>query len=307
MTEDKIVEWHHWLNGHEFEQTPRDNEGQGSLTCHSPRGHKESDMTLWLNNSSGGNANLKERWPDICASRSKAVPSKKPNLNPTATGVLCLTPHLCAHCWPPLWAPSSGQHNLSSLCPRASPARGKRSPCDLLRGSQIPSGGASVGLHLWELKFEMGKRPEQTPHQVTYQWQTSMWKDKTTSHVIREMRTKATFWYHCIPNRTAKTQNTDDTKCWWVHGLPGTLITAGGNAKCCSRVGTYCDNFLENKDFLTIRFNSRAPWHLPKGVENWTEIFIAALMIVAQTGSKQNVLSKWINCSPSRQWNITQH
>ena len=30
-TEDKMVGWHHQLNGHEFEQAPGDNEGQGSL------------------------------------------------------------------------------------------------------------------------------------------------------------------------------------------------------------------------------------------------------------------------------------
>ena len=33
VTEDKMVEWHHWLNGHEFEQIPGDSEGQGSLEC----------------------------------------------------------------------------------------------------------------------------------------------------------------------------------------------------------------------------------------------------------------------------------
>ena len=33
MTEDEIVGWHHRLNGHEFEQTPGDSEGQGSLAC----------------------------------------------------------------------------------------------------------------------------------------------------------------------------------------------------------------------------------------------------------------------------------
>ena len=33
MTEDEMVGWHHGLNGHEFEQTPRDDEGQGSLVC----------------------------------------------------------------------------------------------------------------------------------------------------------------------------------------------------------------------------------------------------------------------------------
>jgi len=33
MTDDTMVGWHHWLNGHEFEQTPRDSEAQGSLVC----------------------------------------------------------------------------------------------------------------------------------------------------------------------------------------------------------------------------------------------------------------------------------
>ena len=51
MTDDEIVRWHHRLNGHEFEQTPGDGEGHGSLECSSPRGHKESDMTELLNNS----------------------------------------------------------------------------------------------------------------------------------------------------------------------------------------------------------------------------------------------------------------
>ena len=48
-TEDEMVGWHHWLNGHEFEQTLGDGEGQGSLVCCSPWGRKESDMTEWLN------------------------------------------------------------------------------------------------------------------------------------------------------------------------------------------------------------------------------------------------------------------
>ena len=45
VTEDEIVGWHHWLNGHEFMQTPGDSEGQGSLACCGPWGRKESDMT----------------------------------------------------------------------------------------------------------------------------------------------------------------------------------------------------------------------------------------------------------------------
>ena len=45
-----MVGWHHRVNGHEFEQTPRDGGGQGSLACCSPWGRKESDMTGQLNN-----------------------------------------------------------------------------------------------------------------------------------------------------------------------------------------------------------------------------------------------------------------
>ena len=44
-TEDEMVGWHHLLNGHEFEQILVDSEGQGSLACCSPRGHKELDTT----------------------------------------------------------------------------------------------------------------------------------------------------------------------------------------------------------------------------------------------------------------------
>ena len=49
MTEDEMVGWHHWLDGHEFEQALGVGDGQGNLTCCSPWGHKESDTTEWLN------------------------------------------------------------------------------------------------------------------------------------------------------------------------------------------------------------------------------------------------------------------
>ena len=54
MTEDEMVGWHHRLNGHEFEQALGD-EGQGSLACCRPCGHKELGMTEQLNNK-------KDRW-----------------------------------------------------------------------------------------------------------------------------------------------------------------------------------------------------------------------------------------------------
>ena len=51
MTEDEMVGWHHQLDGHEFEQALGDDEGQESLACCSPWGHKELDTTELLNKS----------------------------------------------------------------------------------------------------------------------------------------------------------------------------------------------------------------------------------------------------------------
>ena len=48
-TEDETVQWYHRHSGHQFEQTPGDNEWQGSLACFSPWGRKESDTTWQLN------------------------------------------------------------------------------------------------------------------------------------------------------------------------------------------------------------------------------------------------------------------
>ena len=44
-----MVGWHHQLNGHEFEQTLEVDDGQRSLVCCSPRGHKELDTIERLN------------------------------------------------------------------------------------------------------------------------------------------------------------------------------------------------------------------------------------------------------------------
>ena len=53
-TENQMIGWHHWLNGHESEQTPGDGEGQGSVACCSSQGHKESDTTYGLNSNNKG-------------------------------------------------------------------------------------------------------------------------------------------------------------------------------------------------------------------------------------------------------------
>ena len=49
MTENEMVGWHHWLDGHKFEQALGVGDGQGGLACCSPWGHKELDTTERLN------------------------------------------------------------------------------------------------------------------------------------------------------------------------------------------------------------------------------------------------------------------
>ena len=51
MTEYEIVGWHHWLNGHEFEEALGDGDGQASLACCSPWSRKQSDKTERLHNN----------------------------------------------------------------------------------------------------------------------------------------------------------------------------------------------------------------------------------------------------------------
>ena len=49
MTGDEMVQWHHWLNGHKFEEAPGFRDGQGGLVCFSPWGRKVSGTTKHLN------------------------------------------------------------------------------------------------------------------------------------------------------------------------------------------------------------------------------------------------------------------
>ena len=51
MAEDEMVGWHHQFNGHEFEQALVVGDGQGSLACFNPWGHKQSDTTEQSNNN----------------------------------------------------------------------------------------------------------------------------------------------------------------------------------------------------------------------------------------------------------------
>ena len=71
--------WHHRLNGHEFEQAPGDSEGQRSLVCCSPWGHKEVDVTERLNdNNKGGRVGRHWHCSHIsCLSTPRARPGPR--------------------------------------------------------------------------------------------------------------------------------------------------------------------------------------------------------------------------------------
>ena len=66
--EDEMVGWHHWLSGHEFEQTPGDSEGQGRLECCSSWDHKESAQlsdwttTLFLGSDVNPSYSWRREW-----------------------------------------------------------------------------------------------------------------------------------------------------------------------------------------------------------------------------------------------------
>ena len=81
------VGWHHWLNGHESEQTLGDCEGQGKTGCCSPWSHKEYDMTEWLHNN-------KSRWDTLEADSWREMKKTNPESSndlPQAKKVVCGT------------------------------------------------------------------------------------------------------------------------------------------------------------------------------------------------------------------------
>ena len=93
-TEDEMVGWRHWLDGHEFEQAPGVGDGQGSLACWSPWSCKESEL-----NRDRLECDVAHRAPHGPALRtlpasSKAPPAPlhRPSLCPSFTGPPCTGP-----------------------------------------------------------------------------------------------------------------------------------------------------------------------------------------------------------------------
>ena len=118
-----------------------------------------------------------------------------------------------------------------------------------------------------------------------HRWQISTWKD--TTYIITEMQVKTTMGYHCTPFSMAKIWNTGNTKCWQECG-----ITKSYRWWECKMVVTLEDSLpvaYKTKHTLPIKSRNCTPYYLSKWLENscpykaWTQILIAALVIIAQT------------------------
>ena len=70
-TELEMVEWHHQLNGHEFEQAPGNGKGQGSPACCSPWGRKEPDITEQQQQQSG--QRCWEKWMKVAKNKTESI------------------------------------------------------------------------------------------------------------------------------------------------------------------------------------------------------------------------------------------
>ena len=85
MTEDEMVGRHHQFNGHEFEPTPGDSEGQGSLVCCSSRGRKEWDTTSRLSNREQVEGHTtKGLWVEVLTATSQEAPTALSHHLPTS-------------------------------------------------------------------------------------------------------------------------------------------------------------------------------------------------------------------------------
>ena len=91
--EDEVVEWHHRLNGHEFEQALGVGDGEGSLVCCSPWDFKELDTTQWLNWTYSVIRSI--FWSLLCAYVCQCFHSTPHPLHPTPPPCLLGLTHFC--------------------------------------------------------------------------------------------------------------------------------------------------------------------------------------------------------------------
>ena len=124
----------------------------------------------------------------------------------------------------------------------------------------------------------------------------------STSYIIKEMQIETR--YHHAPMRMAKIQNTDNTKCWWGCGATGTLLHCSWEWKMVQPLWKTVWRFLTKLDILlpydpVIVLLDIYPKELKTYVhmKTWTQMFIAALFIIAKTWKQPRCSSvgEWIN------------
>jgi len=145
-------------------------------------------------------------------------------------------------------------------------------------------------------------------------------KRSFTSHVIKEMQIKI-IRYHYESIRTAKIQDTDNTKCWEDVEQQELPFTAGGNAKWYSSFGRRFGNHKffsfqkkqQQQHILIIRSSNCTPWYLPKGAENvcphknlHIDVYSSFIHNHQTLETIEMFFRRWINCNISRQCNIFQ-
>ena len=127
-TEDEMVGWHYWLNGHEFEQALGDGERQGSLACCSPKGFKELDMTEGLNNN-----NQKPQGLGPLRPKNYQGESPSPTINCCCCCCCYVASVVSNSVWPHRWQPTR------LLCPWDSPGKNTGVGCDFLQCIKVKS------------------------------------------------------------------------------------------------------------------------------------------------------------------------
>ena len=132
--ENKMVGWHHRLDGPEFEQAPGVGDGQGSLACCSPWGHKELDMTEWLNWTEATLMCMPSKWS-----------FKTSSTDPFPTDLQVPDSPAQKLQGPPVWTsnhlvsqslgPSHLPHTLANTCPSSQLSRFTHKPKNTGEGS----------------------------------------------------------------------------------------------------------------------------------------------------------------------------